>query len=250
MIALALVFALGFLTKISILALAPALAIALIFRPGRSIKTRMHEIMLASLVVIFSVFWYPLDRLVFEPENETTMTLGNGGMDQSLSVLRDPEYLLTFNPVEIVRHPFNDPWDDTFRRNYFPEYFFRSAFFGEYKFDRYKPLAQTLLVLAVLLLPAILFGMIIDIRRRWMELLPFHVATFGMLLGAFFYPYFFAFAPNQDFRFSVIFILPVAYYAVRGIEALPKWPRIIWTSIFAAFVLVAFCFIGALFVNA
>ncbi len=250
LIALALVFSLAFLTKISVLALAPALAIALIFRPGRTLKTRITEIILSSLVVVLSAGWYPVHRLYLEPEQGKTLTLGNDGMDATLAVPRELQHLLVLNPAEVVTHPFNDPWDDTFRRGYLLEYFFRSAFFGEYKFERQMVLSRTLLILGLLLLPVTLFGLMADLRRRFMELLPFHIATFGLLAGAFVYPYLFPFAPNQDFRFSVILILPAAYYALRGIEALPSWLKVTLRGVFAAFVVSAFCFIGALFVNA
>jgi hypothetical protein len=102
----------------------------------------------------------------------------------------------------------------------------------------------------MLLLPAMLIGLLVDLRRRFMTLLPFHIATFGMCVGAFLYPYFFAFAPNQDFRFSVILIVPAAYYCVRGIETMPVWLRAVWRGFLLAFVATAFIFIGALFVHA
>lgn len=250
LIALALVFSLAFLTKISVLALAPALAIALICRPGRTAKTRVIEILLSSLVVVLSVSWYPIHRLYLEPEQGKTMTLGNDGMDATLSVPRQWQHLLVLNPAAVITYPFNDPWDDTFRRGYLLEYFFRSSFFGEYKFNRLITLSRTLLLLGLILLPVTLLGFMGDLRRRLMTLLPFHIATLGLLAGAFVYPYLFAFAPNQDFRFSVILILPAAYYLLRGIEMLPSWLTLLFRVIFAVFVLCAFCFIGALFVNA
>lgn len=250
LVALALVFALAFLTKISVLALAPAIAVALLFRPQRTWKRRCSDILLATLIVVLSAGWYPVHRLFLEPEQEKTLTIGNNGMDPSLGVPREFKHLVTLNPIAVVTYPFNDPWDDTFRRGYFPEYFFRSAFFGEYKFERLITLARVLIILGLLLLPAVVLGIVVDLRRRFMQFLPFHVATFGLLLAAFTYPSLFPFAPNQDFRFSVILILPATYYAVRGIEALPRWLRIAWRGIVAAFILVAFCFIGALFIGA
>jgi len=250
LVALALVFSLAFLAKISALALAPALAVALIFRSGRTFKTRITEIILSSLIVVVSVGWYPVHRLFLEPDQEKTLTLGNNGMDATLAVPREFKHLVVLNPAAVIAHPFNDPWDDTFRRGYLLEYFFRSALFGEYKFERMIVLSRTLLILGFLLLPAMLFGLMTDLRRRFRELLPFHIATFGLLAGAFVYPYIFPFAPNQDFRFSVILILPAAYYALRGIDALPLWLRVTMQGVFAAFVLSAFCFIGTLFVNA
>lgn len=250
LVALSLVFALGFLTKISILALAPAMAAALLFRPGVTFKRRLTDIVIGSMVVLLAAGWYPAHRLFFEPEQEKTLTLGNDGMDLSLAVSRDIPHMLTFNPVAVVQHPFNDPWDNEYRREYFPEYFFRSAFFGEYRFESFRVLSQSLLILAMLLLPAMVIGLLVDLRRRFMALLPFHIATFGMCIGAFLYPYFFAFAPNQDFRFSVILIVPAAYYCVRGIETMPVWLRAVWRGFLLAFVVTAFIFIGALFVHA
>ena len=247
LVALALVFSLGFLTKISILTLVPAITLAIIFRSGRTFKTRCIDITIVTAIILFSAGWYPFHRLFLEPDQQKTLTLGNDNMSDTLAIPPEQRHLFTFNVKEIVRHPFNDPRDDELRRGYLLEYFYRSAFFGEFSFKQSVIIAKILLVLGFLLLPIMALGIVTDFQRRCVELLPFHTATLGLLIGAFLYPYFFTFASNQDFRFSVILVLPAAYYVVRGIYALPQWLRLIAHLILTVSIVTALCFIGAIF---
>ncbi len=247
LVALACSFALAFITKISVLALAPAIGIIFLVRSGRMWRQRVSSILVFAAVVIALAGWYPVQRFFFEESAEKTVTLGNNGMDAGLIVQRDLKHLVTFNPVALVKNPFNDSWSKDSRRDNFLEYFFRSSLFGEYQFERTHMLARTTLVLAMLLIPALLYGIVTTTLMRGRELLPLHLATVMLALAAFLYPHFFPFAPNQDFRFSALLIIPASFYIVSGIGLLPRYVRWLWWAILACFVASCTVFLSAEF---
>lgn len=247
LVALACSFALAFITKISILALLPAIGIIFLVRGGRSWRQCASSILLFAALTIAVAGWYPVQRFFFEPSSEKTVTLGNDGMDAGLIVQRDLQHLVTFNPVALVEHPFNDSWSKDSRRDNFLEYFFRSSLFGEYQFERTELLARITLVLAMLLIPAMLYGIVTTVFVRGRELLPLHLSAFMLALAAFLYPYFFPFAPNQDFRFSALLIIPTSFYVVSGIGLLPRYMRWLWWGILGCFVASCTVFLSAEF---
>lgn len=242
-------FALALVTKVTVLLLLPAAVIVFFVRQA-TLRVRIRRVLVFSLVVIALAGWYPALRLVVETNRTKTLSFGNDWMNHDLSVPRDVQHLVTFNPVAMARQPFNDPWSDSARRGNFLEYFFRSSLFGEFKFTPVLWIAYPLIVSLLLLLPCLLYGMYCELRYSFRRLLPLHLATASLALGAFLYPFLFAFASNQDFRFSAPLVLPFAYYLTRGITHLPGRLRDIALGVFMAFIVCAATFIVALFVQA
>jgi hypothetical protein len=240
-------FSLSFITKISVLLFVPVLLSCFLLHPRLTLRRRIASLVLFGSMAAFLAGWYPAYRFFLEPSRQKTMTLGNDGMDHGLMVPRDAKHLFTFNPVEMVRHPYNNPWDDEARRGYFAEYFFKSALFGEFAFERLQPLAYPLIVLALLMLIPFSIGFVREVTRSFAELWPLHITTACLFAGAFLYPYFFPFSPNQDFRFSVVLTVPVAFYAVRGVLVIPRTARWIFTVVMALFVALSAVFYGATF---
>ncbi len=127
---------------------------------------------------------------------------------------------LVFNPVELIRRPFNEPWGP--RDDYFAEVFFKTMLLGEWLGSRsYVPLGRIFMALALLMAAPCMLGVIETLRRPTPPsrvLLHTLVAVVGaqwlFLQTA-------PFLATQDFRFSVIVLAPISYYVVRGIECLP-----------------------------
>ena len=132
-----------------------------------------------------------------------------------------------FDPVQVARLPFNNTWSDEYRRQYFWEFFFKSSFIGEFRFPELTLLASMLMIAAMLCLPLLLLGIVSDLRHRFVAILPVSLSTLALLGAAIAYPAFFAYAPNQDFRFSIPLILPITYYIVRGARTVPKRIRVV-----------------------
>lgn len=245
---LSVTFAVAFLTKISVLALLPAIGITLLARRA-PLRTRIVSAALFSVIILAVAGWYPAHRIFLEPDREKTLSLGNNGMNHELKVPRDFRHLLSFNALAMLERPFNDSWSDDSRRGNFLEYFYRSSLFGEYQFKKLRILSQMILGFGILLLPACAAGFVTEVRRTFVSLLPLHLSTFFLALGAFLYPFLFPYAPNQDFRFSVALVVPIAYYTVRGINYFPRILREIYWAVFILFTGSCAAFIGALFIR-
>ncbi len=210
-------FAAAFLAKVSALAFAPVMLVLFCFRP-RAVRWRamFRTAMWSGLLVAAIAGWYPAVRLL-EPETSKTFSLGNDGMSGDLSVDNSVANFATFNPVMILRIPYNDPWNDNARRAYYWEYFYRSAFFGEFGFDqRLRGVSVMLLFLGfggVLLAFA---GAARDLLRHFVASLPVSSFALAMVSSSLLYRLSFGYAANQDFRFVTVLIVPVAYFAARG----------------------------------
>ncbi len=215
------VLGLGFLTKLTSLVLLPPMLIALIAR--RSLPPRLtRQHLLASCLVLLALISPLLIGRLLQNERDTRnfLALGNShGIDGRLKLDRDPKRFLVFNPIEIIRHPFNAPWGTEERRQYYPEYLFRSAFFGE--FSRYSfatnALGTPILLFATILLLWLLWGFEQDIGKRPFASLPLWATAITVIGAAITYAVLFPNAPAQDFRFSPLLGVLGAYYIAIGI---------------------------------
>jgi len=208
------------LCKISAVALLPVAGLCLLCHPALSWRRKFRQAAAAALLLCTLFAWYPAYRFT-ESNLSKTMTLGNKDMNPDLLVPRTPSAYLIFNPVEIAKLPFNDTWSEHYRRRYFLEFFFKSSHFGEFRFEKIYPLGSALVVFAMLLLPALLWGLLSDMRRRFLASMPIWSTSVVLLAAAIAYPTLFPYAPNQDFRFSILLVVPLAYYVIRGWQEFP-----------------------------
>jgi hypothetical protein len=121
----------------------------------------------------------------------------------------------------VLKKPFNDSWSDASRRQYFWEYFFRSAFYGEYEFKEQAWIAVPLLLFALGLLPLFLYGLFDGLYREAKHGLILFTMFFAILGAGIAYRFAFPFAPNQDFRFSLLLIVPFGIFALSAVRQLP-----------------------------
>ena len=63
------------------------------------------------------------------------------------------------------------------------------------------------------------YGLFSGIRRKSIYALPMLCTLGFLLLAALLYRYFFPFAPNQDFRQSVLLLFPIAYFIAQGCQS-------------------------------
>jgi len=234
------VFSLAVLTKISALILIPMLAICFEAK-RRTIHKHWKHIFASAGVFLLCVGWLPIVRLGMESDTTRTMKLGNEGMDPANAIVATPVTLVAFNPARVLSAPYVQPVGDNVEKNYFLEYFYKSAFFGEYGFrDSFHTLSFTLLLFGMVLLLIGLYGVHADVGAPSEYAIPMAILAVSLLAGASLYRTLFPFAPNQDFRFSVLFIVPAAYYVLRGVQAAsPTWKRFgyscMWGIIFLEF---------------
>ncbi|MDB4977944.1 MAG: hypothetical protein JWM56_130 [Candidatus Peribacteria bacterium] len=239
--------AITYLTKLSALVFIPIIFICLLVQASVPIRQKILRSIIFASIVILIAGWLPIMRLYLEQDTTRTRTLGNEGMNSNLSLPTNISGMATFNPLEIVRHPFNDPWENTERRQYFPEYYYRSAFFGEFHFDNMRKLSQILLGISFFLIPLAIVGFMYECKKNKFSTLPLHLIFFTVIASSVSYRIHFPYAPNQDFRFVTILIIPVGFYIIKGINALPKQFQFIANAIFCIFLLLCSVFIWNIF---
>ncbi len=225
---LCVVLALALLTKASALALIPISVLCLTLAPHYTARAKFFAI-LSLIVVSFAVAgWYYLPR-AFHETGVNTYIVGN------LHTLNPKSHIdgifarsLVFNPFKVIRYPFVQPWGP--RHEYFLEYFFKSIFVGEWFLGTaYRWVARFFVLTALLLVPVFLRGVwsaLGDEKENCSSATPLLI-----VLGIVFSMHwaFLQIAPymsSQDFRYSVILLVPMVYFFLQGAASLPlRWER-------------------------
>lgn len=210
-----------------------ALITGLLVLAGRySLKVKFKLLLQLSLSIVILCGWYFYERIVVERQSNIAGPMQC--MDDALKVPRNVSGLITFNPIAVVQLPFVNTRMDGFRRENFPEFFFRSAFFGEYSFSEiYRPAAKAILVSALFLLICVFIGVIHRLFRNpgvraLVPLFLIFLIPIGLQIAAFWKaPY----SCQQDFRFFPFILVPICYFCVEGINFMPRQVRFLFSSI-------------------
>lgn len=235
----ALVLAVALITKLSAVLLWPVSVLTTLFLRGVGLKKKIAWTMLTTAACVLLAGWLPVLRLAIEADTTRSMVLGNEGMDPAVTVQNTPQSFLTFHPLHILRHPFNSPYGDEERRQFFPEYFFKSAFFGEFGFpESFRTLAFLILSFGMVSLLLSIFGIICSLRIARSDALPLLLILFLHLAAIIGYRFFFPYAPNQDFRFVTVLTIPWFYFSIVGASALPPFARRLSFSVLSAWAVV------------
>lgn len=135
--------------------------------------------------------------------------------------------MMGFSPVRILATTYNDYITSATGREFFWEYLFKSAFFG----DGFFPAVLIWLHRAVLLgglgtvfLAAV--GVTREVRKRGAFWIPLLATLLTGLATIFLYRLFYNASTNQDFRFVPQVAAAIAAFAVLGLDAFtPRWRR-------------------------
>ncbi len=243
---LGLIVAIACLTKASAAAMLATTGLCFLVHPRLTFSRKLlHGAGWLALIAVLSG-WLPVMRVFFEADNSRYLLLGNQGMNGALEVPASLRLFAIFDPWEVIKVTFNNTWSDEYRRQFFWEFFFKSAFFGEYQFDALRRVCQMALTFGMLCIPLGCMGMVRALPKPKADspALPTLVTLVIGLAAAVAYAWKFRYAPNQDFRFSAMLVLPLAYYVVQGSEALP-WE---WARIAARVVIGGLCTSSAIFI--
>ncbi len=242
------VIAVALLTKLSGLIFMPVSILCIACMRGMMWG---KKILLVSLLIAFCLVttgWLPILRYTVEHDTSRSLYFASKGIDPMVKLTNIPKNFLVFHPLEILRHPFNDPYSDQERRQFFPEYFFKSAFFGEFSFpDTFRTLSFLILGLGLVSLVLACAGVIQAVRTRQPAIFPLVLITVFHLAAALIYRYLAPFSPAQDFRYVTILTIPWFYFAILGSSNLPAPLRRFCTSILFAWALVCAIFFLKIF---
>jgi len=207
----------GIATKVTAAALLPVGFVCVLAKHRSSVRTMARLLVLSAAMVAVLVGWLPVQRLIAEPEPDRARSLSFGEVAPQLAVPRHAANLLVFDPIAVINHPENNPWNDSERRQFFWEYFFKSAFFGEFGFNPSLALIERLILVSALLsLPLVALGVVDELRRPGPRTLPLYATGFVLLASSVWYGIRFPFAPDQDFRFVTLLTVPIACAAIHG----------------------------------
>lgn len=236
----AVMVALALLTKSSALPLLAPVGLAYFVRRETLREKLRNGLVLAVLlgIVLGGTFFV---RVLIQGQDELVPVWVTSG----LRVKNFPAAYYTFQPWEVLGHPFNHNWIDTHRRQFFWEYLLKSAFFGEWDFSAYfRVQAITLLTFAMALIPVGVAGIARAALRR-----PVFV---GLMMAAFFVASLAALASfrfmhpnssNQELRYVVFALIPIAYFLARASD-------IRWLRVLAPLLVAVMAFLSAWFILA
>ncbi len=215
---LGIALSLAFLAKVAAVLLLPVALGLYAWKHRAQWKHHIAPLAVFVLIVAALTAWYPAVRL--HEQSARAAIPGTEGLDPGVLLPTTPVNFLTFNPVKIVQIPYLDPWDDASRRQYFWEYWFRSAFLGEWNFgDALLPWSRAVLVGGLGMLFCAIVGLWQALRHgrnaEWW-VLPVVAVAVVLLAGAVGYRFVNTCACAQDFRYSFPVVIPWALFAALG----------------------------------
>lgn len=216
-----LLLCLGILTKSNVLLLVPAPFLCLLVCKKIRWKRKISLACIGLALIALLTGWHAYLR--FGIEKHVSVVANITHLNQLLRVDDSFASITTFNPIRIIEHPYDQPFGPRSDRNFFWEYLFRSAFFGEFQFGQQLfLLCSLILALALLLSPAIGIGIWQSIQQNSSVSLPMLLALFLPLLGHVLYRQTAPYSSSQDFRYSIIILIPACFFLLIGIRELPR----------------------------
>jgi 4-amino-4-deoxy-L-arabinose transferase-like glycosyltransferase len=243
--ALVLVLSLAVLTKLSAAPLFMAAACVLLFHPSIPWRKKCTLSFFGLCLALACTEWLFIWRLVEDPEAGIVGNIDN--LHDGLRLTQTWKHYVTFNPLAILEFPYNDTWGDSARRQYFLEFLFRSAYFGEFR-SGVLLRAFTQVTLFTGLLSCILsFYGAIQLRADTLrKALPLWHIFFWALVGHIVFVIIYPFASSQDFRYSIHLILPLLYFAIYPISTLTTFWRRICITVLGCSIVLNTAYIGSL----
>ncbi len=214
---LVLVLGLGILTKVNILLLLPVAFLTLVFQRSHTPRTKLIMGSIGLCILLSLTEWLYILRMFQDFNIDLVGNVGN--LNGDLSIPNSLSAYLTFNPLQILHHPYNDAFGDEARRMFFPEYLYRSAFFGEFNLgDSLRTFSRWMLLMGFFVSILAMCGFFSALRRSYRQALPVWFAFCALLFGHAFFRFLYPYSSSQDFRYSVLLLVPVSYFALLQVS--------------------------------
>lgn len=199
---------LGILTKMNAVLLLPVLGLVLLLKRF-SHRTKLVLAAESAFLFLAIAGWFIVLRFFIEQTNLVANALR---LHQITNLEQTWVSFLRFRPWAILQHPVVVTLNSDFPRNAFFEYYFRSIL-GGISFSGLHVLI-VLYLIAFFLLPVVLFGFLKTLRDR--NALPI-LALFVIFIAAhLFFRALYPYASSQDFRYTALVAIPLAYFTVQG----------------------------------
>lgn len=214
----ALSLGLGLISKSSALLLIPSSLLVLALQPARTWVWKLRMGLFAAGIVLLIAGPFQI-RNAIEARNTSNFVVGNiESLPDDLRIPGTVQNFVTFNPIQVACHPVSKTTANDPRRGMVPEFYFRSAFFGEFGPSGTRGIASVMIVLALLLLPFVMFGIWQALRCRQGADVPLLLALGMIVAGQLAYVWRQPFCCNSDFRFFIVAAVPWLYFFNRGLQ--------------------------------
>ncbi len=233
----------GFLTKANAYLFAPVLLICIMFRPGSETSSKVHQIAILGGIVTLMAGWLIVIR--YMDHDFSRLFLRGDGMSPILSIPQTWSSYTTFLPRSIVESPHVYMEGIADERQYFWMFFFRTALFGEFLYigTLVVFLSRMTALLGMGCLITIGIGLYRQIQKSDNFTIPLVVCLIIVLESAIAYVILHPSAPNQDFRFSVLILPILGYFAVRSVDGHGTMQNILRAWLWS-FIVVSIAFIS------
>jgi hypothetical protein len=212
------VVALGLLTKTTAALLLPVWALAWALRSTTPWRERARLAALGAIVVLALAGWFFGQRFVGERQQQLSGNVAWIPPDSPMWVDRQPATLLTFRPDRLWRQPYVHGAMPGLSRDNFWEYFLRTAWYGEFSFRQVPVgLIRALIIAGLTMTILVVAGFIRAQNDDWRTALPMTAMFLVVLAGHVAYRQLAPLNVSQDFRYSVILLLPAIYCVTQAI---------------------------------
>ena len=238
---LSLVLALGLLSKNNAAAFVPVAWICLwcCRSLSRRSKVRLFAASVGIITVVFG--WLPVLRFLIERETRTSYVGNMSDLNGVFFMGNIVKHLTTFSPLRILQFPYNNTFSDIPQGRFFWEFFYRSTVTGEFNLgDHVLWCSRAALFFGLLLLPLVCFGLWKALSKHAYKTLPLWLTLFGILAAHIALRISVPSSTFQDFRYSLVMILPLSFFLLRGMESRYRAVRIYGYTALIAFLCSSF----------
>ncbi|HEY9755997.1 MAG TPA: hypothetical protein V6C97_12595 [Oculatellaceae cyanobacterium] len=234
---------LGLLSKGCMFAMTGITFLFLFFCRRITIRQKILRTAAGMAIVLALAGWFHIPRALKTLPSKTpdTFMIGNiEGLAGGLFYKSEWQNFCVFNPIRVVEHPVCNAWAEDPNRVFFWEYYFKSAFTGEFltfkdKDDEFK-WPRVLLTLSLCLFPYMIFSFLRTIRTPTKIAYPYVWVWTASMAAQIGYIYRLGLAGLQDFRYFSFLLLVYAYFTIDGIYATKGSTRTIGKLLLGALV--------------
>lgn len=191
----------------------PISVLTLFSLPSANWKAKLDRLYVA--VLLFGFIAGPLLMAkILQATDSSNFVVGNIHLlEDSLRFQPTIWNHITFNPWEILQHPYNNPRMETPRSDLFWEFYYRSAFFGEWAIaPSLLFLGRCILALSLVMLPFLAYGVWTSNRNTPRLGIPLFISVVLVLGAQLAWVIRHPVTPSQDFRFFIFLAIPYAYF--------------------------------------
>lgn len=242
------VSALALLTKSNSLLFLPVLGIGLLVHQKIEWKQKIQWVAICGGIGFVISGWFYIMRFMAEGQSDLAGNLSH--ISEILYVDTSWKSLITFNPIKLLQQPFIELMVPGRDRDMFLEYYFRSSLFDHFNFpDVPIILLQCLIISALGILILGLLGFFMQNVRDWHKSLPMTILFLSFFFGHMMYRQIAPFSSSQNFRYSIIVLIPLIYFFMMSASYLPPSFRWVHKVAGGLFVMTSCLFLGHVIID-